>query len=596
MMISISPLQQERIGYKPKIPPLLEKATLLVAAPIDSIATDVSTDIQELFPLTSNNPLLSFKELNLETAVQDDKLMQDFESESLAMGADHSQTVKTAPVASDYGSKDCVNLSSSTAVSRLNRERTATPLRVGVVLSGGQAPGGNNVIAGLFDTIKKIHPDSTLIGFYDGPNGLIENKTCEITATLLKSYRNQGGFDILGSGRIKIETQEQLASAEQTVTTLGLNGLVIVGGDDSNTNAAFLAEYFKKQQVPIMVVGVPKTIDGDLRNEYIEISFGFDSACKVYSESIGNVCKDALSSKKYYFFVKLMGRSASHITLECALKTQPNQAFIGEEIAASQLSLKDVVQEMVSMIINRSALGKDYGVILIPEGLIEFIPEIKVMLQELSSALVNGELNLDLISKESAACFKSLPKAIQDQLLLDRDPHGNIQVSKIETERLFIELVQNELKKQRDQGFYKGKFNAQPLFFGYEGRSGLPSNFDCDYTYTLGCAAAHLLNNQATGYMVCVKNLSRPHTEWEALGVPIYTMLHLEQRGNKTKAVIKKTLVDLSSDCFKDFQSKRKHWLTEDVYLSPGPIQFFGPSKFTDSRPLAILPKRNENA
>ena len=531
-MASFSPLQNERIDYKPKLPTLLEKAVSLTTHPLPSLEEHIDPAVKDYLPITSKNLFLAFNE----------------------SGA----------------------------------QNISLPLRVGVVLSGGQAPGGNNVIAGLFDALKKIHPDSVLIGFLNGPSGIINNKSIEITAPFIHSYRNQGGFDSLGSGRTKIETEEQFTNAEETVTALGLNGLVIVGGDDSNTNAAFLAEYFKKREIPVNVVGVPKTIDGDLRNEHIEVPFGFDTASKVYSEMIGNLLKDAISSKKYYFFVKLMGRSASHITLECALRTHPNIALIGEEIAVKGITLSQIIQQIVSLIVERAKQGKDYGVLLIPEGLIEFIPEIKKMLQELNSRLSKGNFDVKSMSPNSKACFERLPKAIQDQLLMDRDPHGNIQVSKIETERLLIELVDIELKKLKAEDAYQGKFNPQPLFFGYEGRSALPSNFDSNYAYTLGYTAAHLLNNKASGYMASVKNLPRPYTEWEVLGVPIYSLMNLEERGGKMVPVIKKSMVDLSSKHFKAFEAKRKSWLFDDDYISPGPIQFFGPPKFTDTGPLTI--------
>lgn len=531
-MMTMSSLQKERMDYKPKLPPLFERATSLATRPAPIAKVEAGSEVKQQFKHTSNGSFLNFVESN--------------------------------------------------------ERYVALPLRIGVVLSGGQAPGGHNVIAGIFDAIKKIHPDSVLIGFLGGPSGMVNNKSIEITAPLLHDYRNQGGFDLLGSGRTKIETPEQFESVEQNVTGLGLNGLVIIGGDDSNTNAAFLAEYFRAKEIPVTVVGVPKTIDGDLRSEHIEISFGFDTACKVYSEFIGNVLKDALSQRKYYFFIKLMGRSASHITLECALKTHPNLALLGEEVAALDLSLHMIVDQIVEMIVKRAQQGKDYGVVLIPEGLLEFIPEMKQMFHELNSALAQGAFDQSVLSPESAKLFKSLPPSIQEQILLDRDPHGNVQVSKIETESLFIKLVQQELQKKAKEGTYKGKFNPQPLFCGYEGRSALPSNFDSNYCYTLGYAAAHLVNNLATGYMACVKHLSQPVAKWEVLGVPIYTMVHMEHRGNKTKAVIKKALVELSSSHFKAYQAKRAAWAYEDDYVSPGPIQFFGPPKFTDSAPLTI--------
>ncbi len=544
-MASMSFLQKERAHYIPHVPPLLEILPSLVASPDETLVVHDSDIIKELFPNTSKYPFLSFQR----------------------------------------GSKP-----------------TATPMKVGVVLSGGQASGGHNAISGLFDGLKKIHPGSTLIGFLEGPGGIIKNKSIVITEKLLESYRNQGGFDIIGSGRTKIETPEQFLAAEETVVSLGLNGLVIIGGDDSNSNAAFLAEYFKKQGVPVDVIGVPKTIDGDLRSEHIEISFGFDTACKVYSEIIGNTLKDSLSQKKYYFFVKLMGRSASHITLECALMTHPNLALIGEEIAAKNQTLKDVVQQIVDLVVKRAEQGKNYGAILIPEGIIEFIPDVNRMLKEINEIVAKGpssletaigqapvavsRFNAEMLSKPSQETFNIFPEDIQKQLLFDRDPHGNVQVSKIESERFLMDLVVKELDTQEIKGRYKGKFSGQPLFCGYEGRSAMPSNFDANYCYSLGCTAAVLLNNHVSGYIACVKNLSKPVHEWTIMGIPIHTMLYQEKRGGKEVTVIKKALVDLNSKYFKEFASQRELWAMDDDYLCPGPIQFYGPT--TDTPPLTI--------
>lgn len=469
--------------------------------------------------------------------------------------------------------------------------RLASPLKVGVVLSGGQASGGHNVISGLFDALKKLNSESRLIGFCGGPSGIINNNILEIDEALLASYRNQGGFDIIGSGRTKIETDAQFATAEANIRNLDLDGLVIIGGDDSNTNAAFLAEYFKKKEMKTRVVGVPKTIDGDLKNELIEVSFGFDTACKIYSEIIGNILKDTLSAKKSYYFIRLMGRSASHITLECAFQTHANMALIGEEIEAKNQSLDDVVNQIANMICIRASKGKNYGAILIPEGIIEFIPDFKQMIQEINRLVAANKLHererlssiQQMLNQESAACFLSLPEEIQSQLLLDRDPHGNIQVSKIETERLFITLIEKELRKRAKEGRYSGKFASQPLFCGYEGRSGLPSNFDCQYCYALGHVAALLVHLGLTGYMSCVKNLTQPVESWNALGVPIVDMLHLEEREGKNKAVIRKALVDLNKPPFQIFSSLRERWLVEDDYCCPGPIQFDGPSEITEA-------------
>lgn len=477
----------------------------------------------------------------------------------------------------------------------------AKPIKVGVVFSGGQASGGHNVIAGLFDALKKIHPESKLFGFLNGPSGIIDNHLEELTEEKINPFRNIGGFDLIGSGRTKIETPEQFASSLTTAKTNRLDGIVIIGGDDSNTNAALLAEYFRENKCSTKVIGVPKTIDGDLRNEHIEISFGFDTACKVYSEMIGNIGKDALSAKKYYHFIKLMGRSASHIAVECALKTQPNWVFIGEEVAKEAFTLQDIGKQLADIIEKRAKDKKNYGLILIPEGLIEFIPEMKKLIQELNEVLASGsshekEINalkessekkkkiLSLLSKESAKCLSSLPEKLQDQLLLDRDPHGNVQVSHIETEKLLIELAKNELQNRK----FTGKFNPVQHFFGYEGRSGLPSNFDAQYCYSLGHAAALLIRQDLTGYICCIKNLQKPVEDWEALGLPITMFMNMEKRHGKEKPVIKKALVDLKSKAFLVVNEKRKAWAVDDSYLCPGPIQFEGELSITDSLPLSL--------
>lgn len=456
-------------------------------------------------------------------------------------------------------------------------------LRIGVVLSGGQAAGGHNVITGLFDALKTLHSDSLLIGFLNGPSGIIDNKTIELTADLLENYRNQGGFDMIGSGRTKIETPEQFAKAAESCRKLDLDGLLVIGGDDSNTNAAFLAEYFLTHGCKTRVIGAPKTIDGDLKNEFVEISFGCDTACKTYSAIIGNLARDSLSAKKYYYFIKLMGRSASHIALECALQTQINLTLISEEVAAKKMTLKQITQQICDMIIKRAETGKNYGVILIPEGLIEFIPEVKSLINELNKipAKTSDEI-LGKLTKPSAECFNSLPEGIQKQLLLDRDPHGNIQVSKIETERLLIETVRKELDQK------KCVFNPQPLFCGYEGRSCHPSNFDAKYCYALGYVAALLLNNGLTGYMACVRHLSSPTEEWEAAGIPLTAMMAIEERKGEKKPVIKKALVDLQGPAFAKFQNIRHKWTLEDHYTYPGPIQFNGDPTITDSTLITL--------
>ncbi len=448
-------------------------------------------------------------------------------------------------------------------------------LRVGVVLSGGQAAGGHNVISGLFDALKSMNPKSELLGFLDGPIGIIKSNYKKLDGETIHGYRNQGGFDLIGSGRDKIETPEQFEAAAKTVKELNLDGLVVIGGDDSNTNAALLAEYFLNHDIKTCVAGVPKTIDGDLKNEHIEISFGFDTATKTYSEIIGNILRDSLSAKKYYFFIKLMGRSASHIALECALQTHANMTLIGEEIADKKSTFKQITDDICNMIESRGKTGKNYGVVLIPEGVIEFIPEFKVLISELNK---KAEL-----SPESKKCFDSLPKDIQSQLTMDRDPHGNVQVSKIETERLFVEAVQAELKRRK-----VGKFSVQPLFCGYEGRSCLPSNFDSQYCYALGHVAALLIDNGATGYIACIKKLKETMDNWTIAGIPLTSMIHMEERKGKQIPVIKKALVELDSKAFLDFKSVRESWKTQDDYQYPGPIQFFGPPDLTDSTPLSL--------
>ncbi len=467
----------------------------------------------------------------------------------------------------------------------------AKALRVGVVFSGGQAPGGHNVISGLFDALKSLHPNSQLFGFLHGPSGVIEGKQKELTAETIAPYRNQGGFDLIGSGRIKIETDEQLSSALAVVQKLKLDGLVIIGGDDSNTNAAVLAEYFLHHGCETKVVGVPKTIDGDLKNDYVEISFGFDTASKIYAEVIGNIARDALSARKYTHFVKLMGRTASHIALECALIVQPNFTLIGEECAAKKQTLRQVVAEIADLICKRAELGKNYGVFLIPEGLIEFLPDMKALIAELNtqvSASASPDAVAQKLTPTSKACFLSLPERIQSQLLLERDPHGNVQVSLIETELLLIQLVKKELAERQKQGSYKGKFAPIQHFFGYEGRAGFPSNFDATYCYALGFVAALLLSRGKTGYMVAVQNLTSPTEDWQIAGVPLTMLMHLEKRGEKMKPVIQKALVDLKGSAYKHFEKARERWATEDLYRFPGPIQFYGEEELINSLPLTM--------
>lgn len=463
------------------------------------------------------------------------------------------------------------------------------PLKVGVVFSGGQAPGGHNVITGLFDALQTLNPSSRLIGFLGGPAGIIKNQILRLDHEQLALYRNQGGFDLIGSGRTKIESEEDLAASRKTVTDHDLDGLVIIGGDDSNTNAALLAEYFQKTDCKTSVIGVPKTIDGDLKNAYVATSFGFDTAAKTYCEMIGNIGRDALSAKKYWHFIRLMGRSASHITLECALATHPNITLIGEEIAQKKQTLQEVVSSITDIVQKRSSEGKNYGIALIPEGIIEFIPEFVGLISELNQVCVeHKDVDLskvpELLSQESKQAFASLPQEIQKQLLLDRDPHGNVQVSMIETEKLLISAVKTELEKQ---GF-KGKFTPQGHFFGYEGRAGFPSNFDTHYCYALGYTAAALVDRGYTGYMACVGHLHRLLADWTIMGIPITMLMNMETRKGKRKPVIQKTLVDLTGKPFLFFSENRQEWAEQDNYRFPGPIQFFGEAEMVDGIPLTM--------
>lgn len=549
-MDNLSLLQRYRLRYQPALPYLLKDLKSLI--PIKKeIAADPA--LQELFPHTHNLSRLSFKK-----------------------------------------GETKFNIS---------------PLKVGIVLSGGQAPGGQNVIAGVLDALKKLNSQSQLIGFLEGPNGIIKNKFIELTEEKVALYRNQGGFDIIGSGRTKIETLEQFEAASQTLQAHALDGLVIVGGDDSNTNAAFLAEYCKQKKLPTRIIGVPKTIDGDLKNSFIEVSFGFDTASKVYSEIIGNLAKDSLSAKKYYFFVKMMGRSASHLALECALQTHVNMVLIGEEVAERKQTLKDIVHQIADLICERAEKSKHFGVILVPEGLLEFIPECQVLIKELNRFLVENPEKANQLGQKSSSerlnilqqylnqaayeCFSSLNEEIQKQLLLDRDPHGNIQVSKIETERLLITLVEQELNRRQKQGKYSGKFSPQPIFCGYEGRSGLPSNFDCQYCYALGHLAALLILHEASGFVCCIQNLTDSVENWEIGGIPIVSMLHFEVRKNKKQAVIQKALVDVQGPVFAAYQEKKEKWRIEDSYCCPGPIQFEGPKEVTDLPSMTLMLERS---
>ena len=531
-------LQSLRAGYWPKMPSSITGAAKLVEGKKTQSVAD-QEEIKKLFPNTYGMPLITFEKSNL--------------------------------------------------------AQEGNPINVGVILSGGQAPGGHNVIAGIFDGIKLINKQSKLYGFLNGSSGLVDHKYIELTEDIINEYRNTGGFDMIGSGRTKLELESQFEKGLEICKKLGIKAIVIVGGDDSNTNACVLAEYYLKHKSGIQVIGVPKTIDGDLKNEMIETSFGFDTATKVYSEVIGNIERDANSAKKYWHFIKLMGRSASHVTLECALKTQPNIALIGEEVEKKNQSLDDIVTYIANVIKKRADLGLNFGTILVPEGLIEFIPAIKRLIQELNDMLAANQKEFNKISdnekikfvaehlsKENAAIFKSLPETVSKQLALERDPHGNVQVSLIATEQLLAEMVAKKLDQWKSEGKYKGKFAVQRHFFGYEGRCAAPSNFDADYCYSLGRTAALLINAGKTGYMSSVRQLTKPASEWVAGGIPITAMMNMEKRSGEMKPVIQKALVKLDDGPFKYFCSKRDEWAVNTDFTYPGPIQYWGPSEITD--------------
>ncbi|MEA2013596.1 MAG: diphosphate--fructose-6-phosphate 1-phosphotransferase [Verrucomicrobiota bacterium] len=471
-----------------------------------------------------------------------------------------------------------------------------TSINAGVILSGGQAPGGHNVIAGIFDALKALNEENKVYGFLGGPSGLTDNKYLELTDEIIDNYRNTGGFDIIGSGRTKLETEEQFEQSRKNCKALDISALVVIGGDDSNTNACILAEYFLEKDAGIQVVGCPKTIDGDLKNEKIETSFGFDTACKVYSELIGNIQRDANSAKKYWHFIKLMGRSASHIALECALQTQPSITIVSEEVEEKKQTLAEIVNYIAEIIKYRADTGNNFGVILIPEGLVEFIPEMKNLIAELNDLLAKNDKYFkelpgndekrqfvnSKLSSESSHVFSSLPGAIQMQLMMDRDPHGNVQVSRIETEKLLIEMVEEVLREWKAAGQYKGSFSSQAHFFGYEGRCAAPSNFDADYCYSLGYTAGALMADGKSGYMASVKNLTQPASQWIAGGVPITMMLNMEKRHGEMKPVIKKALVELDGNPFQTLVANREKWALNTHYVYPGPIQYFGPSEVCD--------------
>jgi pyrophosphate--fructose-6-phosphate 1-phosphotransferase len=535
--MNLSPLQKERYNYTPHLPEILKKEVSKITIEKGAATESVSdqAELKEIFTGTYGMPITKLVE---------------------GVNTDASKVINA-----------------------------------GVVLSGGQAPGGHNVIAGLFDGIKAGNPDSKLYGFLGGPAGLVEDNKIEITAEYLAEYRNTGGFDIIGSGRTKLESEEQFNTSIEVCRKNNISAIIIIGGDDSNTNAAMLAEYFLSKNAGVQVIGCPKTIDGDLKNEHIEASFGFDTATKTYSELIGNIQRDANSAKKYWHFIKLMGRSASHICLECALQTQPTYAVISEEVEEKKTSLAEIVNDITDIVVKRSAGGEDFGVVLVPEGLIEFIPEMGALISELNDLLAEKAdyyntlntfeeqaewINKNL-SKDSSYAFSSLPNNIQRQLLMDRDPHGNVQVSRIETEILLIEMVESRLDELKSEEKYTGSFSHQHHFFGYEGRCAFPSNFDADYCYALGYTAFALIAGGLTGYMSSVKNLSKPASEWIAGGIPVTMMMNLEVRHGKSKPVIKKALVELDEAPFQTFAASRKKWAETTSFRYPGAIQYYGP-------------------
>ena len=540
-----SALQIARASYQPKLPKALKgQVSIKEGTPTESVADQA--EIKKLFPNTYGMPVISFEPSN--------------------------------------------------------ESKNYPAVTAGVILSGGQAPGGHNVIAGLFDGLKAINKNSKLYGFLLGPAGLIEHNYIELTSDIIDEYRNTGGFDIIGSGRTKLETVEQFDKGLEIIKQLGIQALVIIGGDDSNTNACVLAEYYKKINAGVQVIGCPKTIDGDLKNEMIETSFGFDTACKVYSEVIGNIQRDCNSAKKYWHFIKLMGRSASHIALECALQTQPNICIISEEVEEKNMSLDNVVTYIANIVAARAAEGNNFGTVLIPEGLIEFIPAMKKLIAELNDFLAKNGNEFAMIKKseqrnyiinhlspENSAIYASLPEGVARQLSLDRDPHGNVQVSLIETEKLLSEMVGKKLAEMKSEGKYTGKFAAQHHFFGYEGRCAAPSNFDADYCYSLGYTASALIAEGKTGYMSSVRNNTKPAEEWIAGGVPVTMMMNMERRHGEMKPVIQKALVKLDDAPFKYFASQRETWAKNTCYVYPGPIQYFGPTEVCDQPTITLV-------
>ncbi len=542
-----SALQVERAAYQPKLPKALQGAVKIQeGAPTQSV--DDQEEIQKLFPHTYGMPLVEF------------------------VPGEHTESKR---------------------------------LNVGVILSGGQAPGGHNVISGLFDAVKKLNPENQLYGFLMGPGGLVEHHYVEITKDFLDPYRNTGGFDMIGSGRTKLEKEEQFEKGLEILKELDIKALVIIGGDDSNTNACVLAEYYAAKEYGIQVIGCPKTIDGDLKNEQIETSFGFDTATKTYAELIGNIERDCNSARKYWHFIKVMGRSASHIALECALQTQPNICLISEEIQEKDQTLNEIVENIASVVAHRAHEGNNFGVVVIPEGLIEFIPAIGRLIGELNDLLAahgadykdldkdaQRKYILEHLSEANRSTFETLPEDVARQLSLDRDPHGNVQVSLIETEKLLSNMVAAKLEQWKKEKKYDGKFSPLHHFFGYEGRCAAPSNFDADYCYALGTSAVQLIANGKTGYMAIVKNTTSCTDDWKAGGVPITMMMNMERRNGEMKPVIRKALVDLNGKPFKTLVEHREEWAKKTCYIYPGPIQYWGPSKVCDQTTMTLSLER----
>ena len=537
-----SPLQKARYSYQPKLPMILRSEMSEIEA-VEGAKTESARDkekIQALFPTTFGQKEISFQK-----------------------GKSKAEKKKHV---------------------------------VGVILSGGQAPGGHNVVSGLYDALKKADKDNELIGFLGGPSGLTDDKFIVFTDEYINEFRNTGGFDIIGSGRTKLETTEQFEKAAAVCKKHGITAITIIGGDDSNTNAAVLAEYFKAHDTGVQVIGCPKTIDGDLKNDDIEISFGFDTATKTYSELIGNIERDANSAKKYWHFIKLMGRSASHIALECALETQPNVCLISEEIEKKEMSLSQIADYVAKSVADRAENGMNFGVVLIPEGLVEFVPEVKKLISEINDTLAANAEEFEkavspkdkvafmhkYLTAESDAVFSILPESIQAQMMADRDPHGNVQVSRIESEKLVSSLVEAKLAEMKKEGKYNGKFNPLHHFFGYEGRCAFPSNFDSDYCYSLGYNAFMLIQSGCTGYLSSIRNLSAPASEWKAGGMPITKMMNIERRHGEDKPVIKKALVELDGKPFKYFEERRDKWAKETCFTYPGAIQYYGPESVCD--------------